>query len=385
MSDDIYLDHAASTPVDPQVSEAVVACLRDLPGNPAALHDAGRAARACIEAARAEVAALINATPEQILWTSGATESNNLAILGAARYLKRRGTHLVTAATEHASVLECFRQLEREGFSVTRLRTDALGIIEPAALAAAIRPDTTLVSLMHVNNETGVVQDIAAYGAICRSRGALLHVDAAQSLGREAVNVRTIQAELVSLSAHKMGGPKGIGALWVDRTRVPRIEPLCFGGGQEHGLRPGTLPTHQIAGMGVAAALARERLASDPPRIRALRDQLWREIGEVPGVLLNGDRERRACHILNVSVQGVEGESLLFALVGLAVSSGSACASDTAEPSAVLRSLGRSDQLAQSSVRFSFGRQTTVQDIARAAAIFREAVAQLRALSPAAA
>lgn len=385
MSAAIYLDYAASVPVDPAVAEAMAQCLHSLPGNPSASHRHGRAARERIESARAEVAALVNATPVELLWTSGATESSNLAILGAARYLKDRGRHLVTAVTEHASVIECFRQLEREGFSVTRLRPDALGIVDPGALTAALRPDTTLVSLMHVNNETGVIQDIAAYGDVCRRRDVLLHVDAAQSLGREALDVRSMQVDLLSLSAHKMGGPKGIGALFIARDRVPRIEPLCFGGGQEHGLRPGTLPTHQIAGMGVAATLAGARLATDPPRIRALRERLWEQLRCLPGVLLNGHATRRACHILNVSVEGVEGESLVFALSGLAVSSGSACASDADEPSAVLRSLGRSEQLAQSSVRFSFGPQTTAEEIERAAAAFRAAVTRLRALSPAAA
>jgi cysteine desulfurase len=383
MSGEIYLDYAASTPVDPEVCAAMAECLRELPGNPSASHAAGRTARARVESARAEVAALVNGAPAEILWTSCATESNNLAILGAARYLKSRGRHLVTAMTEHASVIECFRQLEREGFSVTRMKPDALGLVEPAALEAALRPDTTLVSLMHVNNEIGVVQDIAAYGAICRKHGALLHVDAAQSLGREAIDVRAMQLDLLSLSAHKTGGPKGIGALFVDRARVPRIEPLLCGGGQERGLRPGTLPTHQVVGMGVAASLARARLPVDPPRVRVLRDRLWEQIRALPGVLLNGHPTRRACHILNVSVAGVEGESLLFALAGLAVSSGSACASDAAEPSAVLRSLGRDDQLAQSSVRFSLGRQTTADEIERAATIFRAAVADLRAISPA--
>ena len=383
----IYLDYAASTPVDPQVVDAMTACLRapELAGNASAMHQAGRAARGRIEAARRQVAGLINAAPEAILWTSGATESNNLAILGTARFLRSRGRHVVTAVTEHASVLQCCRQLEREGFHVSRLRPGSDGIIDPAALAAAIRPDTVLVSLMHVNNETGVIQDIAAFGTVCRARGPLLHVDAAQSLGREPMDVRSLRVDLLSLSAHKMGGPKGIGALFLDPERVPRIEPLCFGGGQEQGLRPGTLPTHQVIGMGVAASLARQRLGVDPPRLRALRDELWRRIGDIPGVLLNGHAARRTCHILNVSVEGVEGESLLFALADLAVSSGAACASDTDEPSAVLRSLGRPDHLAQSSVRFSVGRETTSAELDAAAAAFCDAVARLRAIGPIAA
>jgi cysteine desulfurase len=385
MATPLYLDYAGSTPVDPQVAEAMLACLRApaLSGNAAALHWAGVIARERVETARRDVALLVNATPEEILWTSGATESNNLAILGAARFHAHKGRHLITAVSEHASVLECFRQLEREGFRVTRLRPDADGIIEPAALASALRPDTVLVSLMHVNNETGVIQDIDAFGALCRARGPLLHVDAAQSLGRQPVDVRAMHVDLLSLSAHKMAGPKGIGALFLDRERVRRIEPLLFGGGQEQGLRPGTVPTHQVVGMGVAAMLARERLATDPSRIRALRDELWWRVAAIPGVLLNGHPSKRACHILNVSVEGVEGESLLFALADLAVSSGSACASDTDEPSAVLHSLGRPDHLAQSSVRFSMGRETMLADIERAAATLRDTVMHLRSIAPA--
>lgn len=385
MSNALYFDYAASTPVEPQVSEAMTAYLRtpELAGNPSATHWAGRAARNPIEAARREVAALINAEPGAIIWTSGATESNNLAILGTARFFRGRGRHLVTAVTEHASVREAFRQLQREGFEVTQLWPGAGGIVAPAALAAALRADTVLVSLMHVNNETGVIQDIAAFGALCRARGALLHVDAAQSLGRVPVDVHAMQVDLLSLSAHKMGGPKGIGALFLDPGRVPRIEPLHFGGGQERALRPGTVPTHQVVGMGVAASLARTRLLTDPPRICTLRDQLWRAIGQVPGVLLNGDAEQRTCHILNVSVEGVHGESLSYALRDLAVTSGAACASDADEPSAVLRALGRPDHLAQSSVRFSFGRQTTSAEVERAAEVFRQAVTRLRRISPA--
>jgi cysteine desulfurase len=328
------------------------------------------------------VAALIGARAEEIIWTSGATESNNLAVIGAARFRATRGRHLVTAATEHASVLESFRCLEREGFKVTYLVPDANGIIDPGAVAAALRADTTLVSVMQVNNETGVIQDIAAIGELCRSRDVLLHVDAAQAAGREPIDVGAQRVDLLSLSAHKMHGPKGVGALFLSRERIRRVEPLFHGGGQERGMRPGTLAIHQIIGMSVAARMARERGPADKARLTSLRDWLWNELRRIPGVLLNGHESRRACHILNVSVAGVEGESLLYALSDLAVSSGSACASGSNEPSAVLRHLGRSDDLAQSSIRFSLGRPTTQGEVAQAAAIFAAAVAHLRRLSP---
>lgn len=382
----IYLDHAASTPVDPAVADAMAAALRDprLQANAAATHEPGLAARAAIDAARDEVAALVGAQPEEILWTSGATESNNLAVLGAARFCAPRGRHLVTAVTEHASVVGPFRRLEQEGFAVTWLAPGPDGIVEPAAVAAALRPDTTLVSLMQVNNETGVVQDVAAAGALCRARDVLFHVDAVQAAGREPVDVRAAGIDLLSLSAHKMHGPKGIGALFLDGARARRVVPLMDGGGQQRGLRPGTLPTHQCVGMGVAARLACERLATEPARLAALRDRLQAAVLAVPGVLLNGHPRRRACHLLNVSVTGIEGESLLLALGDVAVSSGSACASDTDEPSAVLRHLGRPDELAASSVRFSVGRGTTTGDVDAAAAAFARAVAHLRRIAPAA-
>ncbi len=382
----IYLDYAAATPVDPEVVAAMAAALGDpgLQANPASAHAPGQAARARVGQARGEVAALIGATAAEITWTSGATESNNLAIIGAARLRAGRGRHLVTAGSEHVSVLAACRELQRQGFAVTRLATDPQGIVSPAAIAAAIRPDTTLVSLMQVNNETGVVQDIAATGALCRERGVLLHVDAAQAAGREAIDVHAQAVDLLSLSAHKMYGPKGVGALFISRETARRVEPLLFGGGQERGLRPGTLATHQVIGMGVAARLAAARRAEECARLTVLRERLWAGIGSLPGVLLNGHRQQRACHIVNVSVAGVEGESLLWALRELAVSSGSACASDSDEPSAVLRLLGRPPGLAQASIRFSLGRPTSAADVAHAATVFTAAVTRLRRLAPAA-
>jgi cysteine desulfurase len=372
--------------VDPAVAAAMAAALADpaLQANCASGHGPGEAVRARVEAARAEVAALIGAQPVEITWTSGATESNNLAVLGAARLRAARGRHVVAGASEHVSVLAACHELERQGFAVTRVPTDRDGIIAPAAVAAALRPDTTLVSLMQVNNETGVVQDVAAVGALCRARGVLLHVDAAQAAGREPIDVRAQAVDLLSLSAHKMQGPKGVGALFINRETARCVEPLLVGGGQERGLRPGTVPTHQVIGMGLAASLAAGRREADSVRLRALRERLWADIGQLPGVLLNGHPERRACHILNVSVAGVEGESLLFALRELAVSSGAACAADSDEPSPVLRLLGRPDELAASAIRFSLGRTTTDADVARAGAVFVTAVERLRRLTPAA-
>ena len=330
------------------------------------------------------MAALIGAHAAEITWTSGATESNNLAIIGAAQFRASRGRHLVTSATEHVSVLASCRHLEQLGFRVTYLMPDPQGIIDPARVAAALHPETTLVSLMQVNNETGVIQDVAAIGALCRARSVLLHVDAVQAAGREPIDVAAQCVDLLSLSAHKMHGPKGAGALFINGETLRRVEPLLHGGAQERGLRPGTVATHQAVGMGTAARLARQQQVGERLRQIALREALWTEVRKVPGVLLNGHPTRRACHILNVSIPGVEGESLLLALEGLAVSSGSACASDSDEPSAVLRHLGRSDALAQSSIRFSIGRDTTPAQIAAAAAAFSAGVAHLRRLSPAA-
>jgi cysteine desulfurase len=381
----IYLDYAASTPVDPEVATAMERCLRmpALQANPAATgHAAGREALALIETARAEVAALVGAMPAEVIFTSGATESDNLAIIGAARLRQAHGRHLVTALTEHRAVLECCRYLEANGWRVTWLHPDEHGLVAPAAVAAAIAGDTVLVSLMQVNNETGVIQDIAAVGQLCRERGVLLHVDAAQGAGRVPLDLRAQCIDLLSLSAHKIYGPKGIGALVVNKDSVRRVEPLMHGGGQERGLRPGTLATHQVAGMGVACRLARQRLPDEARHTAALRSRLWQSLSRLPGVLLNGDPVRHSGHILNVSVEGVEGESLLFGLRGLALASGSACASLTGEPSYVLRVLGRPAPLAQSSVRFSFGRPTTAAEIDEAAATFAATLGHLRRLSP---
>jgi cysteine desulfurase len=387
MSLPIYLDYAASTPVETEVAEAMAAALRspELVANPAAgSHAAGRLAAGVVEMARAKVASLIHADPEEVIFTSGATEADNLAIIGTARFRQAQGRHLVTALTEHKAVLESCRYLASQGWRVTWLKPDADGLIAPAAVAAALEPETVLVSLMHANNETGVVQDVAAIGGVCRQRGVLLHVDAAQSAGRLPLDVRALQIDLLSLSGHKVYGPKGIGALFIDRERVRRVEPLMFGGGQERGLRPGTLPTHQIIGMGEAFRMAGPRLVPDRQHVVGLRDRLWSRLREIPGVSRNGHPDHTTGHILNVSVEGVEGESLHAGLADLAVASGAACTSLTDEPSYVLRVLGRSAALARSSVRFSFGRPTTTVEIDRAAEIFANTVTDLRRQSPAA-
>ena len=386
MATPIYLDYAASTPVDPEVADAMDRVLRSpaLCANPAAVgHAPGRAAQALVEDARAGVAAFIGAAPEEIVFTSGATEADNLAIIGTALFRQARGRHLVTALTEHKAVLESCRHLQTRGFRVTYLRPDRDGRIAPAEVDAAIEPETILVSIMSVNNETGVVQDLPAIAAVCRARDVLLHVDAAQAAGRLPLDVREMQVDLLSLSAHKIYGPKGVGALFIDRERVRRVEPLLHGGGQERGLRPGTLPAHQITGLAHALALAAERQPADVARETALRERLWSRLRATPGVLLNGHPVHRVSHILNVSVEGVEGESLFCALPGLAIASGSACTSATAEPSYVLRCLGRSAQLAQSSIRFIIGRATTAAEIDAAAGAFAEAVTRLRRFSPA--
>jgi cysteine desulfurase len=382
----IYLDNAATTAVDPRVMEAMLDCLSatgDYANASATNHAPGRRARARVEQARAEVAAVVGASPEQVLWTSGATESNNLALLGAARFGRARGRHLVTSRTEHPAVLDACRQLEREGFEVTYLKPGATGIVEPGQVEQALRPDTLLVSLMHVNNEIGVVQDVAAVGALCRERGILFHVDAAQSAGKLPIDVQRDAIDLLSLTAHKLHGPKGVGALCLRREPRIGLVPLQFGGGQERGLRSGTLPTHQLAGMGAAYRIAAQEMTADAARIAGLRDLLWQALGAVPGISLNGDSGRRVAGILNVSIDGVEGESLLASLPDLAVASGSACASMTAEPSYVLRALGRSDRMAQSSLRLSLGRFSTRADVETAAARIREEVERLRSIAPA--
>ncbi len=381
----IYLDNAATTAVDPQVVAAMTACLgvEGAYGNPAAVnHACGREAARQVQRARAQVAALVNAQPEQIVFTSGATEANNLALLGALRFQRQAGRHVITSRTEHAAVLDACRQLEREGCAVTYLKPGPDGIVEPAQVAAALRAETVLVSIMHVNNEIGVRQDIRAIGQLCRARGVLFHVDAAQSLGKLPIDVEADGIDLLALTAHKLHGPKGVGALCVRREPRLGLVPLQFGGGQERGLRSGTLPTHQIVGMGEACRIAAERMAHDIPRIEALRERLWRALSTVPGVELNGDPVRRVAGILNLTIDGIEGETLLLALADLALSSGSACASLSAEPSYVLRALGRSDRLAQSSLRLSLGRYTTADEVDTAAARIRDEVLRLRAGAP---
>ncbi|MFW2404732.1 MAG: aminotransferase class V-fold PLP-dependent enzyme [Gammaproteobacteria bacterium] len=385
MNAPVYLDYAASTPVAPEVAAAMFECLTGDAGygNPhSATHSFGRDAAAAVTRAREQVAALINAAPAEIVWTSGATESDNLAIIGAARFRSGAGQHVVTTSIEHPAVLEACRYLEKQGFDVTYVEPDANGVVDPDDIAAALRQDTTLVSVMHVNNEIGVIQDIAAIGRLCRERDVLLHVDAAQSAGRLPVDVVAQNVDLMSLSAQKLYGPKGVGALYLNRRRVGRVEPLFHGGGQQRGVRPGTVPTHQVVGMGLAFEIARERREEDAERLAMLRDRLWAGISSLSGVLLNGHSRHRVCHILSVSVTGVEGESLHCALGDLAVSAGSACATATTEASAALRALGRHDELARSSVRFSFGRSTTDQQIDFAIEAFCVAVERLRSLAP---
>ncbi len=381
----IYLDYAATTPLDPRVAEAMIECLHtsELQGNPSSMgHEYGRRARARVEQARAQVAAAINARPASIVWTSGATESNNLALLGAARFHADRGKHIVSSRTEHKAVLDALKQLEAEGFSVTYLKPASDGIVTVEQVRDALRDDTQLVSLMHVNNEIGVIQDVGAVGRLCRERGVLLHVDAAQSAGKVSIDVEEMGVDLLSLTAHKVYGPKGIGALYLRRNPPVGLRPLMFGGGQELGLRSGTLPTHQIVGMGVAFEIAEREREADVVRIRALRERLWAGISKLRNVELNGDPERRVCSVLNVSFHGVEGESLQYALADLAVSTGSACASASETPSYVLRALGRSDHVAQSSLRFSLGRFTTEAEIDAAIVSVTQAVERLRSIAP---
>jgi cysteine desulfurase len=375
--DQIYLDYAATSPVDPAVAAAMHDCLQHEFGNPSSLHAAGQRARRLVEAARAAVAARIGAAPERLVFTSGATESNNLALKGVLRRQLRDRPHLVTSRIEHRSVLDPARALEAEGVAVTYVEANAQGYVEPERVAEAIREGTSLVSIMHVNNETGVIQNIAAIGALCRDRGTLLHVDAAQSVGKLPLGLDAAPIDLCSLTAHKVCGPKGIGALYIGPRAV--IAPEMHGGEQERGLRAGTLATHQIVGMGRAYELADpEREAA---RLAALRDRLWDELTAIPSVRQNGDPGRRAAHLLNVTFPGVEGESLRFALTGVAVSAGSACAADSPEASHVLTGMGLSDTQAASSLRFSVGRFTTEDDVVRAAAEVAAVVARLRTLA----
>jgi len=381
----IYLDYSATTPVDPRVAEKMCACLTPdgAFGNPASRsHAYGWTAEKLVDEARQNVAALVGADPKEIIWTSGATESNNLAIKGAAHFYQKRGKHLITLKTEHKAVLDTCRQLEREGFEVSYLDVQPSGLVDPAAFAAAIRPDTIVASVMHVNNEIGVVQDIAALGAICRENNVIFHVDAAQSPGKVAIDLTELPVDLMSFSAHKIYGPKGIGALYVRRKPRIRLEAQMHGGGHERGLRSGTLATHQIVGMGEAFRLAREEMASENERILALRNKLYDGLKDMEEVYVNGDLEHRIAGNLNISFNFVEGESLMMALKDMAVSSGSACTSSSLEPSYVLRALGRDDELAHSSLRFTLGRFTTEEEIDYVLSQVRGQVERLRDLSP---
>lgn len=381
----IYLDYSATTPVDPRVAAKMAECLTTEGnfGNPASRsHAFGWQAEAAVEEAREQVAALLNADPREIVWTSGATEADNLAIKGCAHFNQKKGKHLITSKIEHKAVLDTCRQLEREGYEVTYLDPDTEGLIQPKAVAEAIREDTTLVSLMHVNNEIGTINDIAAIGEVCREHKVYFHVDAAQSAGKVEIDMETMKVDMMSLSVHKIYGPKGIGALYVRRKPRVRIEAQMHGGGHERGMRSGTLPTHQIVGMGEAFRIAKEEMSDENQRILALRNRLWHGISDMEAVHLNGSLEQRVSGNLNVSFAYVEGESLIMALKDLAVSSGSACTSASLEPSYVLRALGLDDELAHSSIRFSIGRFTTAEEIDYAIERVREAVNKLRELSP---
>ncbi|MDE2070705.1 MAG: IscS subfamily cysteine desulfurase [Gammaproteobacteria bacterium] len=383
----IYLDYAATTPVDPRVAQKMAGFLtcEGLFANPASAHTPGRKARGAVEQARMQVAALVNAEPGEIIFTSGATESDNLAIKGAAHFYRDKGRHVVTSRIEHKAVLDTCKQLERDGFEVTYIKPNADGLVEPQAVAQALRPDTVLVSIMHVNNEIGTANDIAAIGAIVHAQGAWFHVDAAQSAGKLPIDLKQMPVDLMSFSGHKVYGPKGIGALYVRSQPHINLDPLIHGGGHEHGLRSGTLATHQIVGMGEAYRIAREEMPKDVTHCSALRQQLWRALHvTVPEALLNGHPSQRVCGILNVGFPGIEGESLLFACHDLAVSSGSACTSTDKAPSFVLRALGRDDQLAGSSIRFSVGRFTTKEEVQTAARIVSEEYHRLQELAPAA-
>jgi cysteine desulfurase len=379
----IYLDYSATTPVDPRVAEAMIPYLTEKFGNPASRsHSFGWVADEAVERARDQVAALVNADSKEIVWTSGATESNNLAIKGAAHFYADKGKHIITVQTEHKAVLDTVRELERQGFTATYLDPEPNGLIDLGKLKAALRPDTTLVSVMLVNNEIGVIQDIAAIGEICREKGVLFHVDAAQATGKVAIDLQKLKVDLMSFSAHKTYGPKGIGALYVRRKPRVRLEAQMHGGGHERGFRSGTLATHQIVGMGEAYRIAKEEMATENERIRMLRDRLWKGLSGMEEVYLNGDMEHRVPHNLNVSFNFVEGESLIMAVKDIAVSSGSACTSASLEPSYVLRALGRNDELAHSSIRFTIGRFTTVEEIDYAVKLLQSKIAKLRELSP---
>jgi cysteine desulfurase len=379
----IYMDYGATTPCDPRVVEAMIPWLREHFGNAASRsHAWGWEAEAAIEKAREQVAGLINADPREIVWTSGATESNNLAIKGAAHFYSSRGKHIVTVKTEHKAVLDTFRELERQGFEATYLDVEPNGLLDFDKFKAALRPDTVLASVMFVNNEIGVIQDMAAIGALCRERNTILHSDAAQATGKVAIDMATLPIDLLSLASHKTYGPKGIGALYVRRKPRVRLEAQMHGGGHERGMRSGTLPTHQCVGMGLAFEIARQEMGTENERIRMLQQRLLKGLEGIEQVFINGDLERRVPHNLNASFNYVEGESLIMGVKGIAVSSGSACTSASLEPSYVLRALGRSDELAHSSLRITIGRFTTEADIDYAVATLHERVAKLRDLSP---
>jgi cysteine desulfurase len=381
----IYLDYLSTTPVDPRVVEAMTRCLsmEGTFGNPASRsHQYGWKAEEAVENARNQIAELINADPREIVWTSGATESDNLAIKGVAHFYQKKGRHIITSKIEHKAVLDTCRQLEREGYEVTYLAPNEAGLTTPEMVSAAMREDTILVSVMHANNEIGVVNDVSGIGEVCRAAGVLYHVDAAQSAGKVLLDMETMKIDLLSMSAHKMYGPKGIGALYVRRKPRVRIEAQMHGGGHERGMRSGTLATHQAVGFGEAARIAREEMLVEGERLKALRERFWAGINDIPEVHINGDEDHRLPGALNVSFAFVEGESLLMSLRDLALSSGSACTSASLEPSYVLRALGLNDELAHSSLRFSFGRFTTEVDVDHAITQVRHAVEKLRELSP---
>jgi cysteine desulfurase len=379
----IYLDYSATTPVDPRVVDAMIPWLREHFGNPASRsHAWGWEAEEAVEKARVQVAELIGADPREIIWTSGATESDNLALKGAAHFYQTRGKHIVTVKTEHKAVLDTCRELERQGFEVTYLDVMENGLVDLDAFKSALRPDTILASVMLVNNEIGVIQDIAAIGAICRERGIVFHTDAAQATGKMPIDVSKLPVDLMSLASHKTYGPKGIGALYVRRKPRVRLEPQMHGGGHERGMRSGTLPTHQIVGMGEAFRIAKEEMGAELERTRMLQQRLLRGLSDIEQVFVNGDLEQRVPHNVNMSFNFVEGESLIMGIKGVAVSSGSACTSASLEPSYVLRALGRSDELAHSSLRMTIGRYTTEEEIDYTIATLKDRVAKLRELSP---
>ncbi|WP_426056820.1 IscS subfamily cysteine desulfurase [Janthinobacterium sp. PSPC2-1] len=379
----IYMDYSATTPIDPRVADKMIPYLREQFGNPASRsHMYGWTAEKAVEEARGYVAALVNADPREIIWTSGATESNNLAIKGAAQFYKTKGKHIITVKTEHKSVLDTVRELERIGFEATYLEPQDNGLITVEQLAAAVRPDTILVSVMLVNNEIGVIQPIDDIGVFCRSKGIIFHCDAAQATGKVVIDLQQTKVDLMTFTAHKTYGPKGVGALYVCRKPRVRLEAQMHGGGHERGLRSGTLPTHQIVGMGESFRIAKEEMDSEIGRIKALRDRLAKGLQEIEEVYINGDMEHRVPHNLNVSFNYVEGESLIMAIKDIAVSSGSACTSASLEPSYVLRALGRSDELAHSSIRFTIGRFSTEEDIDFAVNLLKSKVHKLRELSP---